>query len=433
MEQSRLPDELTLEYRPACQGVVNLPGSKSISNRALLLAAVAQGTTTLERVLVSDDTRWMIAALRQLGVAIAEPTPGQVEVTGGGGLFHSAEPQELYLGNAGTAMRPLVAMLAASQGEYVLTGEPRMCERPIGPLVTALRQLGADIRYLGESGYPPLRIKGRTLTGGEVSLDTSLSSQYVTALLMLLPQLTGPSQLRLTGNLVSLPYIRLTERLLARFGVQLPELVAQRYDLAGPQVIQSPGHLVVEGDASAASYFMAAGVLGGGPVEIRGAGRDSLQGDISFADVLSQLGASVTWLEQGLMVSAGQPLQGGSFDLNHIPDAAMTLAPLALFAKGPTEIRNVANWRLKETDRLQAMATELQKTGARVMELPDGLRIEPPAQIQHASIATYNDHRMAMCFALLRFAPAGVTIQDPACCAKTYPDFFSDFSALCHE
>lgn len=426
---------LALEYQARAAGTVDLPGSKSIANRALLLAALAEGETCLQSLLDSDDTRHMRNALRQLGMVFTEQKTAQglqLRMQGQGSSFSVDNHSSLFLGNAGTAMRPLTAVLAASQGQFELTGEERMYERPIGPLVDALRLLGADIEYLKESGYPPLSIKGGALQGGRVVIDGSLSSQFVSALLMVLPFATQDTEVELTGDLVSLPYIQLTLDLMSRFGVQVQQLDTRHFRVPGNSSYLSPGDFVVEGDASSASYFLAAGAIAGGIVTVKGTGLASLQGDKAFAEVLEQMGARVEWGQNHISVSRGD-LQGGSFDLNAIPDAAMTIATTALFAKGPTEIRNVYNWRLKETDRLQAMAAELRKTGAEVTEYNDGLRIVPPAVIQRARIATYNDHRMAMCFALLTFAPAGVDIEDAQCCDKTYPEFFQDFSRICHN
>ncbi|RUO27086.1 3-phosphoshikimate 1-carboxyvinyltransferase [Aliidiomarina minuta] len=426
---------LALEYQSRAEGSVNLPGSKSIANRALLLAAMAQGETILQSVLDSDDTRHMRNALRKLGVNYTEQHNAQgleVRIQGRAGGFSIADSAELFLGNAGTAMRPLTAALAASQGIFRLTGEERMYERPIGPLVDALRLLGADINYLQEAGYPPLLIHGASLQGGRVSIDGSLSSQFVSALLMALPLANEDTVVELTGDLVSLPYIQLTLDLMSRFGIQVQQVDTRHFIVPGKSSYQSPGEFVVEGDASSASYFLAAGAIAGGTVTVKGTGLASLQGDKAFAEILEQMGAQVAWGQNHISVSRGE-LQGGHFDLNAIPDAAMTIATTALFAKGPTEIRNVYNWRLKETDRLHAMATELRKTGAEVTEYDDGLRIVPPAVIQRARVATYNDHRMAMCFSLLTFAPAGVEIEDAQCCDKTYPEFFQDFSAICHN
>ncbi|MGL5949662.1 MAG: 3-phosphoshikimate 1-carboxyvinyltransferase [Aeromonas sp.] len=410
---------------------VALPGSKSISNRALLLAALADGDTQLTNLLASDDTRHMLNALQDLGVKVAlDAAQTSAQVAGGqwaGVGTAPTAPKTLFLGNAGTAMRPLCAALCLTHGEYVLTGEPRMRERPIGHLVDALRQMGAQIDYLGAAGYPPLAIHAAGLQGGEIVLDGSISSQFLTAVLLAAPLAKGDSTLHIQGELVSKPYITLTLAMMARFGVQVTHDNFQRFYVAGGQRYQSPGRWLVEGDASSASYFLAAGALAG-KVTVTGVGARSVQGDGQFAAVLEQMGARITWGEDFICAErprAGQALRGVDLDLNAIPDAAMTLATLALFADGPTTLRNIGNWRVKETDRLAAMACELRKVGAEVVEGADCIAITPPITLKHAQIATYNDHRMAMCFALLAFAPSGVTIEDPACCAKTFPQFFA--------
>lgn len=422
------------------QGTIKLPGSKSISNRVLLLAALAQGTTRIENLLFSDDTHWMLQALKQLGIRI-EQHADYVEVKGGAGFFKAAiaEPLTLFLGNAGTAMRPLCAALAASQGQFELTGEPRMKERPIGPLVDALVGLGADIHYSEQPGFPPLFIQGGELHCGKLSIDGSLSSQYISAVLMILPLLaatgtTDVTELTLTGEVVSLPYIELTVAMMRDFGVDIQQLNERTFIVPANQSYQSPQLYTVESDASSASYFLAAGAIAGA-IRVEGVGSASRQGDKAFADVLHKMGAKVTTEPHAIEVQAAA-LKGGDFDLNEIPDAAMTIATLALFAAGPTRIRNIGNWRIKETDRLHAMTTELRKVGAEVEEGEDWIAIMPPSAltppqpIKHAIIATYNDHRMAMCFSLLAFDTAGVTILDPDCCHKTYPEYFTDFNRL---
>ncbi|TRW49813.1 3-phosphoshikimate 1-carboxyvinyltransferase [Aliidiomarina halalkaliphila] len=424
-------DTLYLPFARSCRGRVTLPGSKSIANRALLLAALAHGETRLENMLLSEDTQRMREALELLGVSIQvieEAT--SVRVQGNAGLFQKAQPETLFLGNAGTAMRPLAAILAGSTGDFTLTGEPRMYERPIGPQINALRQMGAAVEYLGDAGFPPLRIQGKPLTGGYIELDGSLSSQYVSAILMLLPLLTHDSELRLTGDIVSAPYINLTIAMMRSFGVEVSTQAVGHYSVRGGQQYQSPGVYWIEGDASSASYFLAAAAIGGGPVTVEGVGSASLQGDKAFAEVLAAMGADVTYHERSITVQAGMDLVGGDFDLNAIPDAAMTIATTVLFANGSTRIRNIYNWRLKETDRLHAMATELRKTGATVEEGEDFICITPPSELKHAQIATYDDHRMAMCFSLLTFAPCGVTIEDPECCRKTFPHYFALFQSL---
>ncbi|MDN7127292.1 3-phosphoshikimate 1-carboxyvinyltransferase [Pseudidiomarina sp. 1APR75-15] len=420
--------KLTLQGLQSCQGTVDLPGSKSIANRALLMAALGDGTTELNHLLRSDDTARMLEALAALGVGIEELSATCVRVRGCGGRWPK-QPEQLYLGNAGTAMRPLTAVLAAtSTAPVLLTGDARMQERPIGDLVDALREGGATVRYQQQPGYPPLVLE-QALRGGEIHVDGSASSQYISALLMALPLLPNDSHLILTGTVVSWPYIELTLAMLRDFGITVEQHGKQGFSIAGRQRYQSPAAYWIEGDASAASYWLGAGVLGGGPLRIEGIGRKSIQGDIAFIDYLQQMGGRITVHDEYVEVNGGQ-LRGIDADLNAIPDAAMTFATLALFAKGRTAIRNVANWRIKETDRLHAMATELRKAGAQIEEGADYLIIDPPAQIQHAQIKTYDDHRMAMCFSLLGFSAAGVTIEDPDCCAKTYPDYFSELARV---
>ncbi|MBU2181257.1 MAG: 3-phosphoshikimate 1-carboxyvinyltransferase [Gammaproteobacteria bacterium] len=421
---------LTLNHVKKVAGTVHLPGSKSISNRVLLLAALADGETRISNLLRSEDVEHMLNALTQLGVQYQlSETKTECKVQGIGGLFSVNEPLELYLGNAGTAMRPLTAALAASNVNVTLTGEPRMYERPIGHLVDALAQWQCDIGYLGAKDYPPLQIRGKALTAGAVKIDGSVSSQFLTAVLMVAPLLIGDSVIEIDGDLVSKPYIDITLALMARFGVTVVNENYQRFVVQGSQQYQAPGDFLVEGDASSASYFLAAAAIAGGTIKVTGIGKNAVQGDIHFADALEAMGAKVDWGFDYISVTRDQ-LNGISRDYNAIPDAAMTIATTALFAKGPTLISNVYNWRVKETDRLAAMATELRKVGAVVEEGYDYIKIEPPQVIRHASIATYNDHRMAMCFSMLAFAECGVTIEDPDCTRKTFPEYFDVFASL---
>ncbi|MDF3127233.1 3-phosphoshikimate 1-carboxyvinyltransferase [Rheinheimera sp. 1928-s] len=421
---------LTLEPIAKVEGVVHLPGSKSISNRALLLAALAKGTTRITNLLDSDDVSHMLNALTALGVQFSLSADKTVcEITGVAGVFQHKEPLELFLGNAGTAMRPLTAALAVSNVDVTLTGEPRMYERPIGHLVDALLQWNADIEYLQHKDYPPLRIRGQALAGGKISIDGSVSSQFLTAVLMAAPLLSGDSEIVISGELVSKPYIDITLALMARFGVAVENKNYQSFVVKGNQQYQSPGDFLVEGDASSASYFLAAAAIKGGTIKVTGIGKNAVQGDIHFADALEAMGATVDWGYDYISVTRNQ-LKGIDRDYNAIPDAAMTIATTALFAQGPTAIRNVYNWRVKETDRLNAMATELRKVGAEVEEGEDYILITPPAQLKHASIATYNDHRMAMCFSLVALSDTAVTIEDPDCTRKTFPQYFEVFSKL---
>lgn len=423
-------DSLTMQPITKVAGVINLPGSKSLSNRALLLAALAEGTTEIYNLLHSDDIHHMLNALTKLGVAYTHAADGsRCTVVGKGGPLHLMGRTELYLGNAGTAMRPLCAALCLGRGDFILTGEPRMEERPIGALVTSLRQAGCAIDYLKNEGYPPLQIHANGIKGGNITVDGSISSQFLTAILMACPLAQADTTVTVLGDLVSKPYIDITLHTMTQFGVTVENQGYQQFQIQGQQRYQSPGKFLVEGDASSASYFLAAAAIKGGTVTVTGIGKQSIQGDIRFADVLAAMGAKVTWGDDYITVAKGD-LHGIEMDMNHIPDAAMTIATTALFAQGPTVIRNIYNWRVKETDRLHAMATELRKVGATVVEGADFIAITPPAEITHAAIDTYNDHRMAMCFSLLALAPASVTINNPQCTAKTFPDYFEKLATI---
>ena len=444
----------------SAHGTVSLPGSKSISNRVLLLAALSGGTTAVHDLLDSDDTRVMLEALRALGCGLRRDG-AVLEITGLGGRLPST-PAKLFLGNAGTAMRPLTAALAVLGGEFELRGVPRMHERPIGDLVDALRQLGCRIDYLGTEGYPPLRIgRPQLKLDAPIQVRGDVSSQFLTALLMALPLVaqdraptlgTDVSSLppggavppkgglsavhdiviEVVGELISRPYIEITLKLLERFGIAVRREAWQRFTIPAGSHYHSPGSIHVEADASSASYFIALGAIAAlpaAPIRVQGVGLDSIQGDIRFVEAVRLMGARVDGEANGLSISRGAwPLKAVDLDCNHIPDAAMTLAVMALYADGPTMLRNIASWRVKETDRLAAMATELTKLGAQVEEGTDFLRITPPAQgaWKPAAIHTYDDHRIAMCFALAAFNPARlpVRILDPQCVAKTFPDYF---------
>jgi len=423
-------EQLTLDPIAKVSGEINVPGSKSLSNRALLLAALAEGETELTNLLDSEDIEHMLNALTKLGInyRLSEDKT-QCVVQGNGGAFNVAEPLELFLGNAGTAMRPLCAALAASNVDTVLTGEPRMEERPIGDLVDALREADAEVTYLKNEGYPPLQIKGKTLNGGVMSVDGSVSSQFLTALLMAAPLFSGDVTIRIKGELVSKPYIDITLDTMAKFGVTVKNDNYQTFTISGDAKYIAPGKFMVEGDASSASYFLAAGAIKGGTVRVTGIGQNSIQGDIRFADVLEAMGATVVWNDEYVEIT-GAPLKGVNMDMNHIPDAAMTIATTALFAEGPTTMTNIYNWRVKETDRLAAMATELQKLGAKVEEGHDYIKVWPTDSLKHAEIDTYNDHRIAMCFSLVALSDTPVTINDPGCTRKTFPDYFTRFKTL---
>ena len=424
-------DFLDLAPIPRVAGTVVLPGSKSISNRTLLLAALAEGTTEVKALLDSDDVSHMLAALKTLGVAWQQQGESRdFSVPGVGGAFPNKRA-DLFLGNAGTAFRPLTAALAFAEGDYQLSGVARMHERPIGDLVDALREAGALIDYRGQLGFPPLAIAPATISGGVVHVKGNVSSQFLTALLMAAPLVKAGLTVEVVGELISKPYIEITLNLMQRFGVSVAREGWQSFHIPAGSVYRSPGTIHVEGDASSASYFLAAGAIGGGPVRVQGVGSASIQGDVKFADTLRQMGAAVTMGDNWIEVSAQGRLRAIDVDLNHIPDAAMTIAVAALFADGTTTIRNVASWRVKETDRLHAMAVELRKVGAAVEEGADYIRITPPAQLTaNAVIDTYDDHRMAMCFSLVALGGVGVRINDPRCTAKTCPDYFDVLASI---
>lgn len=422
-------ETLTLQPRDFANGDVQLPGSKSLSNRILLLAALAEGKTRVTNLLDSADVTHMLNALKTLGVSyeLADDRRSCV-VTGVSGPFKQ-QNAEMFLGNAGTAMRPLTAALCLGLGEFTLTGEPRMYERPIEDLVDALRQIGADIEYLKDEGYPPLKINAQQLKGGRVSIRGNISSQFLTALLMAAPMAEQDLEIVVDGELVSKPYIDITLHSMKLFGVEVENNNYQSFVVKAGQTYQSPGEVMVEGDASSASYFLAAAAIAGGTIRVYGVGSESVQGDKAFAEVLGKMGAKVTYGPTWVEVSKGE-LNGVDLDLNAIPDAAMTIATTALFAKGPTAIRNVYNWRVKETDRLAAMATELRKVGAEVVEGEDFIEITPPTEIQSAAIDTYDDHRMAMCFSLASFGNSDIIINDPGCTSKTFPEYFDLFAEI---
>ncbi len=421
---------LTLKPIAKIDGEINLPGSKSLSNRALLLAALAQGTTKITNLLESDDTRHMLNALKQLGITYTlSEDKTECTVIGNAGAIHSTNLQELFLGNAGTAMRPLCAALCLGTGSYLLTGEPRMKERPIGHLVDALREAGAKISYQENEGYPPLLIEANGLSGGDVKIDGAISSQFLTALLLAAPLAKEDMTISIIGELVSKPYIDITLHIMKEFGVDVLNDNYKNFSIKGGQTYKAVETFMVEGDASSASYFLAAAAIKGGTVKVTGIGRKSIQGDIQFVDVLEKMGAIVEWGDDYVAVSRGE-LHPIDMDFNHIPDAAMTIATTALFAEGTTTLRNIYNWRVKETDRLFAMATELRKVGAEVEEGEDYLKITPPKKLKHAAIDTYDDHRMAMCFSLLALDPVSVTINDPECTAKTFPTYFEVLESI---
>jgi len=431
---------LDLPALQGASGTVTLPGSKSISNRVLLLSALCQGTTVVHDLLDSDDTRVMLAALRQLGCGV-DMQGTTVTITGLGGQLKHHDAIEFFMGNAGTAMRPLTAALAVLGGDFTLKGVPRMHERPIGDLVDALRLLGCSIDYLGNDGFPPLHIGQPSLkVDAPIQVRGDVSSQFLTALLMALP-LAAKTQdivIDVVGELISKPYIDITLNLLARYGIAVKRDGWQRFTIPQGCSYQSPGTIHVEADASSASYFIALGAIAEGDgIRIQGVGADSIQGDIRFMDAAEQMGAKIisgpNWLE---IHRGAWPLKGITLDCNHIPDAAMTLAVMALYADGPTTLRNIASWRVKETDRIVAMATECRKLGATVEEGPDWITVHPlqSRQWKPASIHTYDDHRVAMCFSLAAFNAdqVPVRIEDPKCVAKTFPDYFEALFSVSH-
>ncbi len=423
---------LDLPALPGARGNVRLPGSKSISNRILLLSALASGATQVKGLLDSDDTRVMLDALHRLGVSwqrLGETDDYRVE--GVGGPF-PVKYANLFLGNAGTAFRSLTAACALSGGDYTLSGVPRMHERPIGDLVDALRQAGACIDYTENDGYPPLHILPPDTVTPEITVKGSVSSQYLTGLLLSAPLLGREVVVNVDGELISKPYVEITLNLMRRYGIEVRRDDWRRFTVPAARYA-SPGEIEVEGDASSASYFLAAGAIGHGPVRVEGVGRNSIQGDVRFAEALARMGAEIgfgpNWIECRL--GCADRLHAVDLDCNHIPDAAMTLAVLALFANGATTLRNIASWRVKETDRIAAMATELRKLGATVEEGADFIRVAPPAKlVANAAIDTYDDHRMAMCFSLVALGGVPVRINDPKCVNKTFPGYFPRFAEI---
>ncbi len=450
------PPYIDLKPSLHARGVVRLPGSKSISNRILLLAALADGTTDIRDLLASDDTHVMLTALHALGIqwqqyeqqneqessqqnAHPNAHPNDYVVHGGGGAFpnHHAD---LFMGNAGTAIRPLTAALAVLGGDYTLHGVARMHERPIGDLVEALNAIGTQIEYTGVAGFPPLRIRRGHIHAQTLQVRGNVSSQFLTALLMVAPLIARqhPIRIEVIGDLISKPYIDITLNLLQRFGIVVEREGWQAFVIGAGQRYASSGKIHVEGDASSASYFLAAGAIAGGPVRVEGVGANSIQGDVRFVDALQQMGATIALGENWIEATSNGVLKAIDADFNHIPDAAMTIAVAALYADGPSTLRNIGSWRVKETDRLNAMATELRKLGATVEEGSDYLRVTPPAVIQPATIDTYDDHRMAMCFSLASLdgkarRGAAIRINHPECVAKTFPDYFDVFATVAHH
>ena len=431
-------ESITLQAANQVGGTIKLPGSKSISNRTLLLAAFSNGVTEIYDLLASDDTARMLEALEKLGIPLEKIGENNWRVRGNCGKL-SVKQADLFLGNAGTAFRPLTALLALSQGDFMLSGIARMHERPIGDLVDALRQAGANIEYLGNDGYPPVKISpANNASSSPIKIRGDVSSQFLTALLMALP-LTGQAfTIELVGKLISKPYIEITLNLMRRFGVDVQRDGWERFNISAHSQYQGPKEIYVEGDASSASYFLAAGAIAAGAngLKIEGVSSDSIQGDIKFADEIVKMGAKIEYGTNSIIVKRptdkqGIKLKAIDLDCNHIPDAAMTLAIMALFADGTTTLRNIASWRVKETDRIRAMATELRKVGAIVEEGADYIRITPPEKLTpNAVIDTYDDHRMAMCFSLVSLGGVPIVINDPKCVGKTFPDYFERLATI---
>ena len=435
-QQKHYPQHIDLEPVLHARGTVRLPGSKSISNRTLLLAALSEGDTVIHDLLASDDTHVMLGALRSLGIPWEEVDERTIVVHGRAGVLPVREA-DLFMGNAGTAIRPLTAALAVIGGDYLLHGVSRMHERPIGDLVVALNAVGAQVEYTGVPGYPPLRIRRGHIHADRLSVRGNVSSQFLTALLMAAPLMatTHPVSIDVVGELISKPYIEITLNLMRRFGVTVGQDGWSSFTVQPGQRYTSPGSIHVEGDASSASYFLAAGAIAGGPVRVEGVGQASIQGDVRFADALEQMGATITRGDNWIEATSNGVLKAIDADFNHIPDAAMTIAVAALYADGTSTLRNIASWRVKETDRLTAMATELRKLGATVEEGADYIRITPPDEIRPATIDTYDDHRMAMCFSLASLdgkarRGTAVRINDPKCVAKTFPEYFEAFAGI---
>lgn len=421
-----MKNALNLKKIKSVEGKVILPGSKSLTNRALLISALAKGNTKLLNVLKSDDTSRMIEALQTLKVKL-KVNVSSVDVTGMGGVFNEGlNSVELYLGNAGTAMRPLCAALAVSTGVFTLTGEPRMMERPIGPLTEALRSLGINIEYLNNDGFPPVRIRGAVPKVHEVTVSGSTSSQFITALLMAAP-VCGGLKIKIKGDLISKPYVDLTVKLIEKFGAVVSRNGYSEFTVEGTGYT-SPGSYLIEGDATGATYFAAAAAIGG-ELELYGLPEDSVQGDIKFLDVLAQMGAKIKKTESSVIIKKSK-LHGIDIDMNAMPDAAMTLVPLALYTDGPITIRNIASWRVKETDRIEAMVKEMSKLGVKVESGEDYISIDGSTRNDVTpTFDTYNDHRMAMCMSLVAF-DRDIVINDPECINKTFPTYFNNLKSV---
>ena len=423
-----LRDKITLSPIDKISGIVNLPGSKSLSNRILLISMLAEGQTKIHNLLDSDDTRRMVDAFKNIGINFEEKrSENSILVYGTGGEIPVSEAT-LLLGNAGTAIRPLTAAMTLGHGRFVLDGIDRMRERPIKDLVDGLNQLGANIACINGTGCPPVEVVAGGLPGGRIRLSGSISSQYLTSILMVAPYAKREIEIEITGKLVSEPYVKMTIDLMRRFGVHVNHKEFKKFHVP-LQNYQSPGSIFVEGDASSASYFLAGAAITGGSVTVKGCGSESIQGDVFFAEVLEKMGAKVNWSPHQLTLT-GAKLKGIDVDMNRMPDVAMTLSVTALFASGTTIIRNIYNWRLKETERLVAVSKELRKLGAEIFEGHDYIVIKPPQEIKATAIDTYDDHRMAMSFSLAACGKSEITINNPKCVSKTFPDYFDVLSVL---
>ncbi|QCI15986.1 3-phosphoshikimate 1-carboxyvinyltransferase [Buchnera aphidicola] len=424
-----MQNSLNLKPISYVNGIVNLPGSKSISNRVLLIAAMAKGTTFLSNLLNSDDVHHMLNALKNLGINYSlSHDKKKCYIEGKGQALYLSKPISLFLGNAGTAMRPLLSALSLCNNDIILRGDDRMHERPIKDLVDGLKQGGAIIEYQKNEGYPPIRIKGGFL-GGSIILNGNISSQFLTSLLMSSPLALKDTTIFIKGDMVSKPYIDITLNLIRSFGIYIHHDSYKIFYIKGKQQYKTPGSYIIEGDASSASYFLAAAAIKGGSIKVIGVGKKSIQGDIQFANILEKMGAIINWEDYSITCTRNE-LNAIDLDMNHIPDTAMTIAIVALFSKGTTIIRNIYNWRVKETDRLSAMSIELKKIGALVEEGKDFLSITPPVSFKYSNINTYNDHRIAMCFSLISLSGIGVNILNPDCTSKTFPSYFKDFLSI---
>lgn len=422
-------DHIKLTSSSKIYGAVELPGSKSITNRVLLLASLAEGDITINKPLLSDDTNYMLSALQQLGIVI-EKEDGNIVIKGSNGKF-PVNKAELFLGNAGTAFRPLTAALCLNHGQYTLSGVKRMHQRPIKDLVDALFQIGAKVEYIENEGYPPLAIyPGKIQYVSPIKIRGDVSSQFLSSILMAFALTKNKIKIEIIGDLISKPYIEITLKLLKQFGIIYVNKNWKNFTLQQPAKLKNPKIIEIEGDASSASYFFAAAAIAG-EIEVKGINKNSIQGDIDFLNILKKMGAKILYKKNSIVVSKADNLIGLKVDCKMIPDAAMTLATLSLFANGPTELINIGSWRVKETDRILAMETELRKIGAKVSSTQDSIKIYPPKEIyDNIAIDTYDDHRMAMCFSLICLAEKNVIINDPNCVAKTFPNFFNDFTAL---